>query len=94
MLFHTPIFGMFLVVTLLVAASLRHAPSARKIFLLAASYGFYMAWDARYLLLILFSTAVDYAVGAALRQLAWRPGVSAKLYAQIDRGSGLHVTPR
>jgi len=66
MLFHTPIFGLFLVVTLLVAASLRQSPSARKIFLLAASYAFYMAWDARYLLLILFSTAVDYAVGAAI----------------------------
>ena len=38
----------------------------RKIWLLAASYAFYAAWDWRFLALILFSTLVDYCVGLAL----------------------------
>jgi len=38
----------------------------RWAFLLAASYLFYMWWEPAYLLLILFSTAVDYAVGCGL----------------------------
>ncbi|MCC7011700.1 MAG: MBOAT family protein [Planctomycetes bacterium] len=40
--------------------------SARKLLLLAASYVFYGAWDWRFLGLILFSTWVDYGIGAAL----------------------------
>ena len=39
---------------------------ARKLWLLVASYGFYAAWDWRFLSLILVSTLVDYGVGLAL----------------------------
>ena len=39
---------------------------AQYIWLLVASYYFYMNWDARYVLLLLFSTAVTYASGIAI----------------------------
>ena len=39
---------------------------ARKLWLLAASYSFYAAWDWRFLSLILASTLIDYSVGRLL----------------------------
>ncbi|MEM6705176.1 MAG: MBOAT family O-acyltransferase [Acidobacteriota bacterium] len=39
---------------------------SRKLWLLAASFAFYSAWDWRFLSLILVSTLVDYGVGLAL----------------------------
>jgi alginate O-acetyltransferase complex protein AlgI len=39
---------------------------ARKLWLLACSYVFYGAWDWRFLGLILFSSLLDYGIGAAL----------------------------
>ncbi|KJJ85295.1 membrane bound O-acyl transferase MBOAT family protein [Candidatus Omnitrophus magneticus] len=41
----------------------------RWILLLAASYYFYMCWKAEYILLILFSTAIDYFVALKISQL-------------------------
>jgi len=41
---------------------------ARWIFLLAASYFFYMSWDARYALLLLFSTVITYSSALLLRR--------------------------
>lgn len=38
----------------------------RMYWLLVASYYFYMSWDARYGLLILFSTVITYTCGLAL----------------------------
>ena len=58
-------FFYFLALVLAVHWSLRNSRS-RKIWLLAASYVFYSAWDWRLLSLILVSTLVDYAVGIAL----------------------------
>ena len=43
--------------------------SARKNLLLAASYVFYGAWDWRFLVLILFSTLIDYVVGSLLGRI-------------------------
>lgn len=42
------------------------AGTPRKLFLLAASYAFYAAWDWRFLSLILVSTAVDFAAGLGI----------------------------
>jgi len=56
--------GFFLVV-FLVYWGLRWN-SARKVWLLAASYLFYAGWDWRFLGLIVLSTAVDFAVGGML----------------------------
>lgn len=41
---------------------------ARKLWLLAASYAFYAAWDWRFLGLILLSTAVDFVAGAGVER--------------------------
>ena len=49
MLFHTPLFAFFLVTVVLVASALAPWPRLRQLALLAASYGFYAAWDVRYL---------------------------------------------
>ncbi len=50
--------------------------TARKIWLLAASYVFYGTWDWRFLGLLLFSTVLDYSVGLGLE----RPGARRKLW--------------
>ena len=41
----------------------------RYLWLLAASYFFYMCWNAKYALLLLFSTAVTYGCGLALERI-------------------------
>lgn len=40
----------------------------QHIWLLAASYFFYMCWDARYVLLLLFSTIVTYISGLLIEK--------------------------
>ena len=47
---------------------------ARKLWLLAASYLFYAAWDWRFLGLILASTLIDYGVGRGLERTSDRTG--------------------
>ena len=70
MLFNSFEYAFFLILVLI----LYHAALGRRVqnvLLLAASYWFYAAWDARFLTLIWISTAVDYVVGlrlAATRQ--------------------------
>jgi len=44
--------------------------TARKVWLLAASYGFYAGWDWRFLGLILTSTAVDFVAGRRMGEQA------------------------
>jgi D-alanyl-lipoteichoic acid acyltransferase DltB (MBOAT superfamily) len=66
MLFNSVGYGVFLPVVLLVFWLLRERRTARHAFLLAASYLFYAFWSWKYLGLILFSTLLDYWVGAAL----------------------------
>ena len=58
-------FFYFLVAVLAIHWALRN-DRARKVFLLAASYAFYAAWDYRFLSLILISTLVDYAAGIGM----------------------------
>ena len=58
-------FVVFFAVVFAVYWSLRGIRS-RKLWLLGASWFFYAAWDWRFLGLILFSTLVDYVVGARL----------------------------
>ena len=42
----------------------------RSYWLLAASYYFYMCWNAKYVLLLLFSTVVTYVSGILLEKFA------------------------
>jgi len=65
----------FFLVVFAVVWSLR-SNTARKVWLLVCSYVFYMAWDWRFLGLIIASTLIDYVVGRMLvrpgaRRLAW-----------------------
>jgi len=48
---------------IVVAAYFIMAPKYRWILLLLASYYFYMCWDYKYIVLIMFSTIVDYCAG-------------------------------
>ncbi len=58
MLFHTTQFFVFLLVVL---AAFYGAPRTwRRVILLAASYYFYMSWNAKFVLLLLVLTAIDY----------------------------------
>ena len=61
MLFQTPEFVALFAIVLLGICSLRRA-RAQHVFLLATSYVFYGWWDVRFLLLLLFSSLVDYSI--------------------------------
>src|SRR5258708_20305109 len=58
MLFHTSRFFVFLAVVTVLFYAL--PARARKLLLLAASYYFYICWNAKFILLILVLTTVDY----------------------------------
>jgi D-alanyl-lipoteichoic acid acyltransferase DltB (MBOAT superfamily) len=64
-LFHTVEFFQFFAVVWIASRVLPHR--FENLLLLAASYYFYAAWDAKFLGLVLLSTAVSYAAGRAIR---------------------------
>ncbi len=66
LLFHSTEFAIFLAVVLAAYWPLVRWPRAQNALLLAASYVFYGFWDARFLLLLGFSTLVDYAIARAI----------------------------
>ena len=66
MLFNSLEFLVFLPIVLVVYYALAHR--AQNIWLLLASYGFYGAWDYRFLSLIAISTVVDYFVALAISE--------------------------
>ena len=57
----------------------------RQLWLLAASYYFYMCWNARYALLILFSTVITFISGLLLEKIKCAPWDSHKIV--VDRKS-------
>ncbi|MCE5309767.1 MAG: MBOAT family protein [Acidobacteriales bacterium] len=61
MLFNTAQFFLFLAVVLVLFYTFPHR--WRRVLLLAASYWFYMSWNAKFLLLLLTLTAIDYTAG-------------------------------
>ena len=63
MLFNSFQFIVFFVVVLALNQPLRRWPTAQKLMLLAASYYFYGQWEWHYILLVWFSTIVDYLIG-------------------------------
>ncbi len=65
MLFQTPEF-LVLILSVLVGIALIRTHTLQLVFLLAASYIFYMWWNPAYIFLIVFSTLIDYFVGNAL----------------------------
>ena len=72
--FTEPVFAVFLLVVLGVFWALPRA-RMQHLWLLAASYVFYGWWDVRFLILIVFSSCVDFFVGLGLeasRKQRWR----------------------
>lgn len=71
MLFNSFGFAIFLPIVFVLYWGLSH--KYRWIFMLAASYYFYMSWNAKYVLLILFTTIVSYGVAILLeKQDSWK----------------------
>lgn len=70
MLFNSVHFVVFFLVVLALNQALRRWPVAQKLMLLAASYYFYGQWEWHYLLLIWFSTIVDYLIALRLPHTA------------------------
>ena len=70
MLFNSVHFVVFFLVVLALNQTLRRWPVAQKLMLLAASYYFYGQWEWHYLLLIWFSTIVDYLIALRLPHTA------------------------
>ncbi|MBN2507658.1 MAG: MBOAT family protein [Verrucomicrobia bacterium] len=66
MLFNSHVFLLFFAAFLLLYWLARANLRTRNALIVAASYVFYGWWDARFLALILLSTALDYGVGLAL----------------------------
>jgi D-alanyl-lipoteichoic acid acyltransferase DltB (MBOAT superfamily) len=86
MLFHTPRFFAFLAVVLVLFYT---APRAwRRWILLAASYYFYMCWNARFILLIMLLTGIDYIAGRWLGRLADGPRRKAALIMSLAANLG------
>ncbi len=66
MLFNTFQFMAFFLITWTLFLLLRGAP--RKLLLLAASYYFYMCWNAKYIVVIIAITLIDYAAGLLIEK--------------------------
>jgi D-alanyl-lipoteichoic acid acyltransferase DltB (MBOAT superfamily) len=66
MLFHTPQYAVFLAVVLALSGLLIRHRKTREAMLLVASWIFYAAWNIKYLGLILFSTVLDFVIGAEI----------------------------
>ena len=61
------------------------SPNARYLWLLAASYFFYMCWNPQYLFLILFSTIITYLSGVAMEKIKrLNPKVRARSNCQYQ----------
>lgn len=66
--FNSTIFVWFFLVVFFVYWTIHRTKSLRLAFLFLASCVFYMSWNAKFLLLILGSTVLDYFVGAAIHR--------------------------
>ena len=86
MLFHTPQFSAFFAVVLVLfyALPLR----AGRWVLLAASYYFYMCWNAKFILLILVLTAIDYTAAMWMGRLPAGPRRKAALVMSLAANLG------
>lgn len=73
MLFNSTVFIGFFAAVLLLYWLVRNHLQLRNILLVVASYYFYGWWDYRFLLLLIFSTVLDYGVGVGLDRVT-HPG--------------------
>lgn len=75
-IFNSASYGFFLIVALLIIMYLPRYSILKLVYLLLASYYFYASWNPSYLILILFSTVVDYtcALGIGRAQRVGKNG--------------------
>ena len=97
MLFNSLTFLVFLLAVYALYLAMRSSKRAQNTLLLVASYVFYGYWDWRFLILIAFSTVVDFAIGLALgRQTESTPGHirsrTLYLYGSIAANLGILAT--
>ncbi|MEO2010398.1 MAG: MBOAT family O-acyltransferase [Pirellulaceae bacterium] len=88
MLFHTWLFAVFFAVVCVVYFSLART-KLRVAWLLVASYVFYAAWNPYLLLLIVYSTALDYVAVAQMDQARTQTRKRAWLIASIVNNLGV-----
>ncbi len=69
----------------------RWVPDVRQLWLLAASYLFYAAFDWRFAFLLLFTTVVDYVVGLRLDAMADRSRRARRSMLMVSLGANLGV---
>ena len=67
MLFNTIDFVIFLIAVVIVYYAIP-VNKYRKLFLLVASYYFYVCWNVAFLVLLLFDTAVSYIAGRMMEE--------------------------
>lgn len=79
MLFPTLKFGLFFLAVFAIAWGLAGRHAWRKAFLVAASYGFYAAWDWRFMALLALSTTINWAGGRWMAD----PGLDALRRRQV-----------
>jgi D-alanyl-lipoteichoic acid acyltransferase DltB (MBOAT superfamily) len=91
MLFNSVEFALFLPLTLLVYHVLipKSRWRARKIFLVVASYLFYMSWNPFFGLLLLGSTLIDFTMGLALERTTDRMARRALLVVSLAFNLGM-----
>ncbi len=94
MLFNSTEFVPFLLLVLLIHWVLIPArrSQARKGFLVLASYAFYMSWNPKFGLLLMFSTLVDFAVGLGLERTVSAGRRRALLIVSLATNLGLLAT--
>ena len=93
--FNSATFALFAVVvgTLYLLLQWGRRPGAQKLMLLGASYVFYGAWDHRFLILILLSTAIDYSCGLGIVHRRPTRSTWRLLLASLIAGSTLLAAP-
>ena len=90
MLFNSIHFLLFFPIVLLIYQII--PDRVKYLWLLAASYYFYMSWNARYALLILLSTAITYASGLLLERENMRETGGAAAAAPDAKRAAAHLT--
>lgn len=88
-LFETLPFALFFLAVLPVAWALRGQPTARKVWLLAASYAFYGGASPRLLLLLFGASLTEWLCGEGVARARTERGRRLWLYASIAKNLGL-----
>ncbi len=83
MLFHSLQFLLFLPIVLLIYWSVASTTTPRKVVLVIASLIFYMAWNPAPVVLLIYLTVIDWAVGRALAVVEGRFARKAVLFVSI-----------